>query len=426
MKARWIIFLLSIVNVGLIAALFSMRRTVVLPPVPDVISSPAASLPATGKSELAIVNLTTNNFNWASVESEDYRVYIANLRSIGVPEETLRDIIIADVNKLFARRVAAVYPSPRDYRFWQVEDKATRDDERKREQQRRELEKEKRALVKELLGVDYESELARWSGRPDEESYRLGFLSPEKQQQTQALQAKYRELTRALLNDGSGGRSPESRTKLAALRAQQEAELSQLMGPQDYEQYQLRNSPIARNMRESLATFQPTEEEFRRIFEMRKTIEQNSSGRGEERLTREQRQAAEQQLETQLKATLGEERFAQYQLSQDDRYQSLNEFAERSNVPRETVDSVYEMRRAAEDAHRQVESNPSLSPEARQAALQALAEETRRSVSQSLGESAWKEYQRREGSWIDRLNRGDSRNSDPATRLQGRERYLRR
>jgi hypothetical protein len=42
------------------------------------------------------------------VESADYRAYIANLRRIGCPEQTLRDIILADVNMLYTPRYAAL------------------------------------------------------------------------------------------------------------------------------------------------------------------------------------------------------------------------------------------------------------------------------------------------------------------------------
>jgi hypothetical protein len=43
-------------------------------------------------------------FNWSQVESSDYRTYIANLRSIGCPEQTIRDIITADVDSQYAPR----------------------------------------------------------------------------------------------------------------------------------------------------------------------------------------------------------------------------------------------------------------------------------------------------------------------------------
>src|SRR5947208_8054614 len=92
---------------------------------------------------LAIELTTTNGFRWGSVESPDYREYIANLRAIGCPEETIRDIVIADVNKLFAGRIAGLYPTAKDYKFWRVEDRTAREEDRAREQKRRQIEKEK-------------------------------------------------------------------------------------------------------------------------------------------------------------------------------------------------------------------------------------------------------------------------------------------
>src|SRR5213080_904609 len=45
-------------------------------------------------------------FSWRSVESDDYPTYVANLREIGCPEQTIRDIIIADVNGLYSLKRA--------------------------------------------------------------------------------------------------------------------------------------------------------------------------------------------------------------------------------------------------------------------------------------------------------------------------------
>ena len=41
----------------------------------------------------AIANLAS--FRWSQLESSDYHQYMANLRGIGCPEETIRDLIIA-------------------------------------------------------------------------------------------------------------------------------------------------------------------------------------------------------------------------------------------------------------------------------------------------------------------------------------------
>lgn len=41
---------------------------------------------------------------WAQLEAADYTVYISNLRKFGCPPETIRDIIIGDVESLFAEK----------------------------------------------------------------------------------------------------------------------------------------------------------------------------------------------------------------------------------------------------------------------------------------------------------------------------------
>src|SRR5687767_8219127 len=45
-------------------------------------------------------------FHWSEVESADYKEYIAKLRAVLCPEDTIRDIIVADINKLYAPREA--------------------------------------------------------------------------------------------------------------------------------------------------------------------------------------------------------------------------------------------------------------------------------------------------------------------------------
>src|SRR5437588_1389425 len=92
-------------------------------------------------------------FSWREVESADYPTYIANLRSIGCPEQTIRDIIIADVNALYAKRRATEILTPQQ-EWWRSEpspqvvklaaDKYIA------------LDKERRALLAKLLGPDWE------------------------------------------------------------------------------------------------------------------------------------------------------------------------------------------------------------------------------------------------------------------------------
>jgi hypothetical protein len=412
MKTKLILALSICANAGLLA--FYLKKESPPPaPAPETVATVTSPAPRPAPEQRVkrseSTQVVTNALNWSSIESEDYRDYIANLRAVGCPEETVRDIIIADVNKLYGARMAGLYPSPLDFKFWAVEDGKQRAADREREQKRRELEREKRTLIQELLGVDYEDEMARWSGRPDQDQWRFGFLSAEKQQQVQALQDKYRELERAAFGQG-GGNPGEARARMLAVRAQREAELAQILGPQDFQEYQLRNSPVARNMRENLAAFQPSEDEFRKIFELRKSYDdQVGFGRdGGDPALREQRQLAQQQLDAQLQQVLGS-RYAEYQMSQDERYRELYEFSQRNDLPQETAQSVYDMRRTAEEVRRDLERNTSLTPEQRGAALATLAAETRSAVAAAMGEKAFGDYQRRGGAWVNRLGQTEQR-----------------
>ena len=98
----------------------------------------------------AVATIVTNRFHWRKVESADYEQYIANLRAIGCPEKTLQDIILADVEKLFAERNRrANYQEV----FWQ--NGSQRESARQaREQRDRALDKEKRDLIRKLLGIE--------------------------------------------------------------------------------------------------------------------------------------------------------------------------------------------------------------------------------------------------------------------------------
>jgi hypothetical protein len=44
-------------------------------------------------------------FHWSQIESTDYRTYVANLRSIGCPEQTIRDIIATDLHTVYAAQL---------------------------------------------------------------------------------------------------------------------------------------------------------------------------------------------------------------------------------------------------------------------------------------------------------------------------------
>src|SRR5262249_41739676 len=101
--------------------LYKLRRplpsdTVELPSTP-----PPKSAALRPEDHTRPTTAETNILSWQQLESEDYRTYIERLRSIGCPEQTIRDIIIADVDKLMAPRMHGIVPYRSDLKYWQPE-----------------------------------------------------------------------------------------------------------------------------------------------------------------------------------------------------------------------------------------------------------------------------------------------------------------
>src|ERR1700749_813691 len=53
------------------------------------------------------------NFTWEQVTSTNYLEFVKNLRAIGCPEQTVRDIVTSEINRVYARRrvMEVVYPN---------------------------------------------------------------------------------------------------------------------------------------------------------------------------------------------------------------------------------------------------------------------------------------------------------------------------
>src|SRR5579859_6100055 len=145
---------LAFISLGANIVLAAIWFAVTSPRAADSPSSAPNAAQAAANSSRTNILLRRQFFSWQEVESPDYPTYITNLRNIGCPEQTIRDIIIADVNALFARRRAMELVTP-DQQWWRSEPDtnvlqvAT--------EKSRVLEDERRALLTRLLGPTWEA-----------------------------------------------------------------------------------------------------------------------------------------------------------------------------------------------------------------------------------------------------------------------------
>ena len=133
-----------------------------------------ATVAAQEASAAARIVYRTNAFNWSQLESTDYRQYIANLRSIGCPEVTIKDIILTDVMRLYAQRRGKYYQNGRDFKFWETDEKRhlNQTQLQVREKALAEIDKELPAVLRELLGINYEREMKKYFVDTDEDNQR--------------------------------------------------------------------------------------------------------------------------------------------------------------------------------------------------------------------------------------------------------------
>ena len=324
-------------------------------------------------------------FRWAQLESEDYRSYIERLRSIGCPEQTIRDIVIADVDKLLAPRMQAASVQPEELNYWEpVEQKLWNADHRESLREQRSIEFEKREVIRELLGADLVGERLKVQGKEDYHGARLGFLPEEKRSRVRLLLDQFSDYEQALLG-GALEEGPESVSaeELSGLQQQKREAVAQLLSPQELEQFDLWFSPAAVRTREAVYGMEADEEEFLKIYQLQRGIDAAA--------------VSQEELDSRLREELGERRYQDYARAQDPEFRHLYSVASRFNLPRQTAVELYGYQVAAEAERARVAADSALSTEQRAAAQFAITEETQRTFKEILGERAFKHYARRRG-----------------------------
>jgi hypothetical protein len=359
-----------------------------------------ASRPATPTPITVVTNIVTatNDFRWAQLESEDYRDYIARLRNIGCPEQTIRDLVIADVDKMFAPRMQASGVGPRELKYWQPVEQELWDGtaEQAAQRQQRAVDYEKREVIRQLLGVDLIGERLRVQGQADYHGQRLSFLPEDKRAQVRAVLDQFadkeRELMEEQIDNGDGFLATGD---LARLRQQKEAALTPLLTPEEREQYDLWFSDSATRVRDSVFGMDATEEEFLKLYKLRKEYDTKLNG------AEPTNDEAWKQFQKEAHAVLGPERYIEWVRAQDPNYRELAQVASRFKLPPAAAAELFSYREPADEESAKVEANPNLTPIQKQAAQRAIAEEMKKIYQDVLGEKAFRHYSRRTSNpWV--------------------------
>jgi hypothetical protein len=230
--------------------------------------APVAGTPGPD-GEAAPVRTNWPKFDWRQIESEDYRTYVNNLRTIGCPEETVRDIVSADLLQAYAERRAAVVAAAMEGFNPLAPDDSELERQIRFQRERRALDREMGQSLSELLGQP--------GGVPDSSrewtaallDQQLVFLPPDKRAAVRSAlldNADVNTQMSALANDHRTTIDPEALRNIIDRFDTLQDDLSGRLTAGEYEQLQLTTTFTAAAVRRRLAEFRPTEEEFRFIF----------------------------------------------------------------------------------------------------------------------------------------------------------------
>ena len=413
MKSSKAIAALLVLNFGFfLGILVYFLKTQLGAPIavaPDVGVAEAALKSASQTAVVEKIIVVTNEVKWAQLESEDYKTYIARLRSISCPEQTIRDIIIADLDKLLAPEILALRGRRKDLKYWNSEEEEMANNVDTREVARKaaELERRKRDILRELVNADLQRERLLSKGEDDYYERRLNWLPEDRRQQLRGLLERYDDDEQKIRDKETEEGDPLSitdRAQLRVLKQKREAELNALLTPQEREQYDLWLSTTGNSVRYALYGMNASEQEFQSVYQARKSFEDRWGRHDPDLLdsdSRAQLEQDKQKMEETVQQSLGEQRYAEYKRGEDEDFHRLNSVVSRFKLPREKAGEVYGYKKVALDYRTQVRADPKLTLQQKDEALRAIAGETEASVKSALGEKAFRYYLRSGlGSWM--------------------------
>jgi hypothetical protein len=320
-------------------------------------------------------------FNWNEIESDDYPTFVANLRRIGCPELTIRDIIVADVNQMFAqRRTQEILPA--DTQWWKSEPDMDQTEVALKKQA--ELELERTNLLTKLLGPGWNIDFAQPSqpGTVALNGPVLGKLSPETKFAIQQLAAASARRQQDYVNAQRAAGKPLDPVEMAKIRADHRQELSKILAPDQLEEYLLRYSANAESLRTQLKGFNPTPEEFRAIFRARDSIDNNIQLHysGADATSAKGREELEKMRDDAVASALGPDRAALYRATNDPLFREAQFLAEQSGATPEKVIPLYQVQIEGARERARINSDANLTASQRADAIRAVqvAEEAAR------------------------------------------------
>lgn len=388
MNMKNVLFLLSVsFNIVLVYGLVSYIRQ---PDMNEIEASlPVISeVPTIESIQQSVLNEGFDRTHLSEVDfnTRDHFALMDQLQQQGLPDEFVRRIMLASINMELSE-LARQQDS--DNQYWQ----ATKPNRKEQVQQELQWASEKRALLRQLFGDSVENDpVFEDLFRPFNKT--LDFLSSEKQI---ALYEKV-ELNQAQSRDMFGpGFIREQMEDRRTMQADMIVSIQELLTPEEYFEYKLRESRAANMMRQTMAGFDYTEQEFRDIFEIRNEFQELTRSPFISMRDPQARETIEEARDDQnrrIAEYLGTERFEELKRLQDPVYQSLVAIGDRYGTSDGDIITAYEVTTEFRTHANEVRSDQSLSGEERRRQIAQLSAESLEEIENLVGEEAAESIQK--------------------------------
>ena len=354
-------------------------------------------------------------FHWRQIESPDYKEYIQNLRDIGCPEETIRDLVKQDLDKYYDQRKADILSkSPARKEFWKSGNPSSLGrPSASANSQMAQLDREKNEVLGELFNpsglaaINRPGPLARARSQA-KSGYAMDFIPEETKAELNTLEREFgSELLKKM---AQGATDAQDMAEIRRMRTERDDRIATMLTPEQKMEYDLRKSPTAANMRLQMDGFDPSEDEFRDIFAARKAFDNEHGvvpGSSISPADAEIRQFAEQEMNNQIRTSLGDDRFQDYLRQTDYDYKSIDKITQRQGLGENISAQVYQMKGGAEELAREIRMNTGLSIEERQMQLGQIQNETSISIESLIGGQGAAALQTQAGgrNWLNNIGR---------------------
>ena len=354
-------------------------------------------------------------FHWSQIEAQDYQTYIENLRRIGCPEETIQDLVKRDLDQHYDQlKATALNKGTTRNDYWATgHPNALSQPSINTRSELAQLDQEKSAVLKDLFGVEGLAEINRSSPYARAKSkaktgYAMDFIPDETMAELNSMEQEFG--SKLLKKMASGTSDAQDRNEIRMLREARENQIASMLTPEQKLEYDLRKSPTAANLRLQLDGFDPSEDEFRNIFQIQKKFEDDHgviSGATISPVEVQERRLAEQDMKNDMRSMLGEDRFQDYLQQTDYDYKSIDKITQRQGLADNVSAQIYQMKSEAEELARGIRLNSGVPTGERQQQLQQIYNETSRSIESIMGQQGAASIQAQGGgrNWLNNLGR---------------------